>query len=457
MTVSLIALHTMPRWNGMNGFRGRMWLWWLVGTALTLSAFPSRLGHIQWVALVCFSPIIVAISKQRIGGQLAMIWLTLQVLFIWLFAFIPPDLLVNINNPVSFSAIWLLVIVGPLIYTLAVVTANQVRTIRLIGPFLAGGIMASTELIVFDKWLRFPLTLGITVFDQPVMLQLAAWGGWVALSWLLWSSNFAVSGLDQSETRLVRWVPIGIVSAIGAIQTNTNWEQLAAIGTSPLYRDDRLQLIKQLTQKAHDFHPDLIVFPEAVLGREFEDHGVGKKILAISTATPYPILIECRITTHRAVSASATVLLRDGAINGYRHKTVTVPFIETPGTANIGTGVLPNAAASMNIGPLICFEILFDLPAQNLVAGGANLIIVQANTGYFGQSNWPILHAAYVPLRAVESGRTVVMVNDSGHSIAADPRGNIVWYSGTGATRVFKLDIPVWGRNTPFRKLRQSF
>lgn len=440
-----------------------------------MAAFPSQIGHVKWVALGAFGVMAGAIHHLTRRHQLVWHWVSFQLLFGWLFAFIPPQLPDKIDNPVSFWAIGLLAIVGPVVYTLLFGIARRFRLIIGIGPLISGGVMVLGEWLFFYMAFQFPLTLAVTIFDQPTLLQPAAWGGWVILSWMLWCSNFAwMVGIEQPRLgyrvlptfALLTMIWVGSnwgsdTSApprhvsVAAIQTNTDWGTLASIGLSPLYLSDRMDLMNKLTRTAARITPDIIAYPEAVLGREFEDRGVGQKILNLSNLTPVPMVLECRITTHRATSSSATILIQDGQILRYRHKTRTVPFIETAGTTNVNIETFYAATPSLNLGTLICFEILFVSPIQRLVSSRTDWVMVQANTGYFGQSNWPMLHAAYVPIRAVETGRPILLINDTGHSIASDEKGVITWYSGRGKTGVFPVHLTVKNRSTFFSRLNR--
>ena len=85
-----------------------------------------------------------------------------------------------------------------------------------------------------------------------------------------------------------------------------------------------------------------------------------------------------------------------------------------------------------------------------MVKAGADILTCHANTAYFGQSNWPFLHAAYLPLRAAELGRSVILVNNTGFSLAADAYGRIVGQSQFDKRQILRYDIPVIKEDTHY-------
>ena len=438
----------------------------LLGVGLVVSAFPSRFGHILWIPLVCFTPVILCIrATPTLWKKVLLTWVLFQALFIWMFAYLPPHLPPGIPNSNQFWSIWLLILLGPVIYSGLFLLAIRWSSRVLGGALLAGSIMVLGEQLFFGMLFKFPLTFAITVFDQPVLIQLAALGGWAAVSWLLWSSNFYFSNLEYIRERRVAMALgaaclIGVigfgflritcfghdvghrVSRLAVVQTNTSWVEMGLAGISPLYFHDHIGNVAKMTRVAATLNPAAIVFPEGVAGRGLGDQMVFDKIRSISKEVPFPILLECRITTPENSSASAAIWMQNGGIERQRYKTFTVPFIEATGTENRNVNVYFGIDRDIDIAALICFEILFSKPSRDLALEGADILICHANTSYFGQSNWPILHGAYTSLRAVESGRSIVLVNDTGYSLGADALGRIFWGSGSGKSGVYLVPTP---------------
>jgi len=82
--------------------------------------------------------------------------------------------------------------------------------------------------------------------------------------------------------------------------------------------------------------------------------------------------------------------------------------------------------ADTNVGDVICFEVAYDGLVQDVVDGGAGMIVVQTNNATFGFTDESAQQLAMSRLRAVEFGRTVVVAATSGISAIVAPDGSVV-------------------------------
>jgi apolipoprotein N-acyltransferase len=89
---------------------------------------------------------------------------------------------------------------------------------------------------------------------------------------------------------------------------------------------------------------------------------------------------------------------------------------DEPGLLSIG-GVL--------VGDLICFEVSDDEVVNALIVGGAEMITVQTNNATFGGSAQPEQQLEIERLRAIETGRTVVVAATTGVSAFISPSGEV--------------------------------
>ncbi len=71
----------------------------------------------------------------------------------------------------------------------------------------------------------------------------------------------------------------------------------------------------------------------------------------------------------------------------------------------------------------ICFDITDDAQAQQMIAGGAELILAQTNNADFGKTSENLQQLAIARLRAIETGRSVVNISTVGTSAVMDPSG----------------------------------
>ncbi|MCW2636218.1 MAG: Apolipoprotein N-acyltransferase [Blastococcus sp.] len=87
-------------------------------------------------------------------------------------------------------------------------------------------------------------------------------------------------------------------------------------------------------------------------------------------------------------------------------------------------GVLDVGGA--RIGDLICFEVVYDGLVDDVVDGGAGMLVVQTNNATFGYTDESAQQLALSRLRAVEHGRSVVIAATSGISAIVAPDGSVV-------------------------------
>ncbi len=81
--------------------------------------------------------------------------------------------------------------------------------------------------------------------------------------------------------------------------------------------------------------------------------------------------------------------------------------------------------AGVNVGDLICFEIVEDSLVRDVVNGGAQVLVVQTNNATFGYSNETWQQQAMSRVRAVEHGRQVLVVATSGVSAVIRADGSV--------------------------------
>jgi apolipoprotein N-acyltransferase len=78
------------------------------------------------------------------------------------------------------------------------------------------------------------------------------------------------------------------------------------------------------------------------------------------------------------------------------------------------------------VGDVICFEVAYDELLRDVVAGGADLLVVQTNNATYGRTSQPEQQLAMSRLRAIEHGRAVVIAATSGISAVIGPDGRVL-------------------------------
>ncbi len=87
---------------------------------------------------------------------------------------------------------------------------------------------------------------------------------------------------------------------------------------------------------------------------------------------------------------------------------------DVPGNLQVG---------GVNVGDVICFEVVYDDLVRDVVRGGAEVLVVQTNNATFGYTNETYQQQAMSRVRAVEHGREVLISATSGVSAVIGPDG----------------------------------
>jgi apolipoprotein N-acyltransferase len=90
-------------------------------------------------------------------------------------------------------------------------------------------------------------------------------------------------------------------------------------------------------------------------------------------------------------------------------------------------------------GVFICFESAFPSVAGRFARDGADVLVNITNDGYLGRTPVIRQHLANVVFRAVETGRPVLRVTNTGVSAHVTPRGDVLDATGT-----FRPDVRTW-------------
>ncbi len=97
-------------------------------------------------------------------------------------------------------------------------------------------------------------------------------------------------------------------------------------------------------------------------------------------------------------------------------------------------------------GDVICFEVAYDDVVADVMKGGAQVLVVQTNNATYGGTGQPEQQFAITRMRAIETGRTVLIASTSGISGVVRPDGTVEHKSSQFVPDVFVASVPV--RNT---------
>nr|WP_202892236.1 apolipoprotein N-acyltransferase [Kribbella shirazensis] len=112
----------------------------------------------------------------------------------------------------------------------------------------------------------------------------------------------------------------------------------------------------------------------------------------------------------------------------------------------VGPGVMP--IRGVTYGDVICFELAYDNVISDVVKGGAQVLVVQTNNATYGGTGQPEQQFAITRMRAIETGRTVLIASTSGISGVIRPDGTVEHKSEQFVSDVYVATAPVQNGHT---------
>lgn len=343
-------------------------------------------------------------------------------------------------------------------------------------------LLALAGLWVVAEWVRgwifggLPwLPLAASQWHRPLVLQLAAYGGAWAVSFVLVFFNLGVAAFAHRlmfEPTASKRSPEFFVALATLVLTTFPFlgemlgqqrHKLARIALVQPYipqgekwdpdrARDVLRTIDEVTQAAAADNPDLIVWPEAVVPWALHrDPNVQPWLESMARRTGRPILLGSVYTEmagapeEKWFNGAFVVDPHTGLQSPGYAKRKLVPFGEyVPFRSIIGWVekfvpiggdfrpgddarplVLTAAGHRVPTGILICYEDIFPHLARASVQQGAELLAVLTNNAWFGEGGAAYQHATHSVLRAVENRRPLIRVGNGGWSGWIDEYGNI--------------------------------
>jgi apolipoprotein N-acyltransferase len=288
---------------------------------------------------------------------------------------------------------------------------------------LAGGALAATLTLLLRRRVRAALPWALALAAIPLLAALIP----------------LPSALSTTGERS---------AVVAAVQGNVPRVGLDFLGQRRAVLDNHIQQTQRLAELVAAGQlprPDLVVWPENASDIDpYADAAVRADISTAVRAVGVPTLVG-------AVAGTGSARLRNlgivwdpqgGPGESYlkRHpvpfgeyvpfRAQLEPFIgrldrvprdfaagDRPGVLQVGPAV---------VGDVICFEVAYDELLRDVVAGGADLLVVQTNNATYGRTSQPEQQLAISRLRAVEHGRAVVIAATSGISAVIAPDGQVL-------------------------------
>jgi apolipoprotein N-acyltransferase len=488
------------------GAEGGGWLRTLSSTALPLVlgawglalAYPRVDYHaLAWLALVPLFCVGLLVSPRTALGWG---WLVGTVFFVVLLRWL--DHTFRVYSAIPWPLTWLpvtaLAAYCGLYFGLVSLAMAWVR--RRLGPGAA--LLLAPALWVSAEWLRgrlmggFPWGLvGYSQYAVLPLIQIAELTGVYGVSFVVVTVNAAVAG-----TLVLSWrrAAVGLLAAACLLGATLafGWQRLehAAIAEAeisialmqpaieqplkwdPTYQTRTLSIYLELTRRAANTRPDLIVWPETAAPTPLRtDADLQQALADLSARAGAPILVGSIDVADGSPARyfNTAFVLSPPGISGRYDKIKLVPFGEyvplssligfVRGWAEFIADLEPGQHPFVFAGPpapfgvVICYEGIFPELVRQFVRGGARFMVNMTNDGWFGRTSGPWQHLSMYSFRAIEHRVAFARAANTGVSAFIGPTGRVERQLGLFERGVLRDVVPLRTRQTLYTRLGDWF
>lgn len=309
-------------------------------------------------------------------------------------------------------------------------------------------------------------------FQNPTMIQILEIGGLPLLTFAMavvqWHLISAIvhwfKGL-KSEA----WQPLAIailimasLAAYGQWRINAIESSMAAAEKYTVafiqpnfVRADSIDPLFDLSEQVLTTHKevDLLVWPEFPPAFSITENAIQRRrTLALSQEQQIDMMVVSGYVYSEKIGGqprnyyNASHLIKNGELTDSYAKQTLVPFFEYLPFSSILKPYFPDtlryipgekttlfkASETVNIIPVICYEVIFPDNIKEFVRQGGNLIINPVSDTWFGNSTGSIHHLSLALFRTVENRIPWVRATNSGISAVVQATGKIEQGSMTG-------------------------
>jgi len=395
---------------------------------------------------------------------------------------------------------WATIFTLPGYVVLVVVQAGFVALAAALVPRGRGWLVALPAAVTVAEWLRhqWPFS-GLPVSSlalgqaDGVLLPLAALGGPPLLTLAAATLGALVLGVLALRGRGRAAAAVGVALVLGAamaLPTGTGTTaagpllDVAAVqgGGSrglPAAKAGTTDVLARHVRASADIRGgvDLVLWPENVVDVRGQLQGSPQAAAVSAVAEELEAPIVAGVTVDATPSPAdqpgvrrfrnlAVTFGADGSIGPTYDKVVRVPFgeyvpfravvgriadlslIPREAVAGTGPGVLDTSVG--RLGVLVSFEGLFAERARAAVDAGATALLVPTNASSYVTADVPDQQVAAARLRAVETGRWVVLAGPTGPAAIVDPSGTVLARSELEEQTVVEGRIQPRNGRTPY-------
>jgi apolipoprotein N-acyltransferase len=347
------------------------------------------------------------------------------------------------------------------------------------------------------EWARLEITgqlwnaIGYSQAFHPSFIQAARWGGVYAVGTLVVFANAAVAFALFKRTKRALAIFVFAVLSLAIIleltsraipfeeeRFITDYDDPVVVALQPNVPMDLVKSVedmRQLTalhfemseaalrqlpvplQDGNKQRPRLVIWPESPMNFAYgSDSQLRERLAAFAKANHTSVLLNSQeVAPNDGLYNSAVLINEEGRLVAQYDKIRLLPFGEyvplpqwLPGAGLIrgmvgeftpGTNYRPMQVGPVRAGVFICIESAYPAIARRFTGEGADVLINISNDGYLGQTAVMRQHLSNAVFRAVENGRPVLRVTNTGITARITASGNV-----EGATAGFKPEVRTW-------------
>ena len=455
-------------------------------TLLLIFSFPNfELYPLAWIALV---PLLIAIARRPSPLSAFILGWATGSAFFYVTCYWLTYSMIHYGGLPTVLAYLLLVpaaaVIGIFPGIFAWLLALAIRQWGYMALLLAPVFWTALE------WVRLGVSgqlwnaLGYSQAYHPYLIQAATWGGVYAVSFLIAVINAVVALLIMSRTRWTIGAALLSVLAVGfaiensqpsmldfrivvderrvvdvvAVQPNVPMKAVKSVEETKELIERHLSLSTgALNSLTDNKHSRLVIWPESPMNFTYGSDTAFRELVAGFTRQHHTSLLFNSLEPAPADGAynSALLVNEEGRLISQYDKIRLMPFGEyvplpqwLPG-ASLITGIVGEFTPGTNYtlmpfgdrraGVFICIEAAYPWIARRMTSDGAGVLINISNDGYLGPTAVMRQHLANAIFRAVENGRGVLRVTNSGLSASITSYGHV-----HGLTEPFQVDVRVW-------------
>ena len=450
---------------------------------LLILSFPNfELYPLAWIALV---PLLVAIAKRPAPLRAFILGWAVGTVFFYVTCYWLTYSMIHYGGLPTLLAYLLLIpgalVVGvfPGLFTIlvALVIQRWGRMAILLSPIFWTAL----------EWVRLEVTgqlwnaLGYSQAYHAIIIQAAAWGGVYAVSFMITAINSAVALLIIRRTKLTYAAAIVIAFAVFlmsdsgatvvdsymreervvnvvAVQPNVSMNAGKSAEEIKALIDRHVALSTKGLATLNDAKgPRFVIWPESPMNFTYASDKSFQEFVANFARQHHTSVLfnSLEPAPNDGSYNSALLVNEDGRLISQYDKIRLMPFGEyvplpqwLPG-ASLISGIVGEFTPGSNYtlmpfgdrkaGVFICIESAYPWIAQRLTHDGAAVLINISNDGYLGPTAVMRQHLANVIFRAVENGRPVLRVTNTGLTALISEEGSVQDLTGP-----FQTDVRVW-------------